>query len=129
MLRPVASLIVCATAVAPFASVLGAPPAAAARHAAAGQKCGFHGLEQEHVGPSYVTSLSVQGVGCAAAKRLVKAYYSCRVHAGGVRGHCRRSVLGFHCSEQRSGIASQFDAKVTCASGRRTVTHTYVQNT
>ena len=99
------------------------PVAAAATH------CGFGGLEQEHLGPTYVTSLSVTRVSCATGKKVVKAYYRCRVRSGGVRGRCHKTVLGYHCSETRAGISVQFDARVTCTSGHRRVVHTYAQDT
>lgn len=106
-----------------------APIGSASPVASAAQNCTFHGTEQEHYGPSYLTSLKVQGASCSAGKRLVKAYYSCRVHAGGVSGRCHKSPLGFHCAEKRSGIPSQFDASVTCTKGHARVFHTYTQNT
>jgi hypothetical protein len=81
------------------------------------------------LGPSYVTSLSVSSTSCSTGIAVVKAYYRCRVRSGGPKGRCHSSVLGFHCSEQRTGIAVQFDAKVSCASGNRRVYHTYVQDT
>lgn len=81
------------------------------------------------LGPTYVTSLKVQNVSCATGIAVVRAYYRCRVHAGGVRGTCHSLVLGYLCHEQRKGIAIQFDAKVTCTRGARKVVHTYVQDT
>lgn len=96
---------------------------------AAATKCSFKGLEQEHMGPSYVTSLAVSGVNCNFGKALVRAYYRCRVRSGGVRGYCHSPVYGFRCGERRSGIKIQFDARVTCVRGARRVTHTYTQNT
>ena len=83
----------------------------------------------EHLGPSYVTSVTATGVSCAGAMLVVKAFYACRVAAGGPSGHCHRSVLGYRCAETRTGISIQFDARVSCVDGRRTVLHTYVQNT
>jgi hypothetical protein len=119
------SVIVAALATAPCtvsAAGSGSPAVAAAA-------CAFKGLEQEHLGPSYLTSLSVSGVSCATGKRLVTAYYKCRLRSGGVKGRCHSRVLGFSCSEHRNGIPVQFFAKVTCVSAHRRVVHTYVQNT
>lgn len=81
------------------------------------------------MGPTYVTSLSVTGVSCATGKQVVRAYYKCRVRSGGVKGYCHSKVLGYACSEKRSGISVQFDAKVNCVNGSRRVYHTYTQNT
>ena len=81
------------------------------------------------LGPTYVTSLKVQQVSCATGILVVRAYYRCRVRAGGVRATCHSLVLGYLCHEHRQGIAIQFDAKVTCARGTRKVVHTYVQDT
>jgi hypothetical protein len=125
------SAVILAAAAAPCAGSAagpqsGSPDQPSARTAA---RCAFKGLEQEHLGPSYLTSLSATGVSCAAAKRLAAAYYRCRVRAGGVSGHCHSSVLGFSCSERRNGISIQFFATVTCTSGHRRVVQTYVQNT
>ena len=91
--------------------------------------CHFHGTEQEHLGPSYVTSLNVHGTSCANGKRVVQAYYNCRVRSGGVKGTCHHSVLGYYCTEHRQGISIQFDASVSCVNGSRRVNHTYTQNT
>lgn len=91
--------------------------------------CHLTSREQRHLGPSYVTSLSVTNTGCTTGKDVVKAYYECRIHNGGKRGHCNHTVLGYSCSERRSGIKIQFDATVNCYRGKRHVLHTYVQNT
>jgi hypothetical protein len=82
-----------------------------------------------NLGPTYVTSLKVAGVSCTQGVRVVKAYYRCRVAAGGVRGTCNSPVDGYKCTEKRQGIKIQFDAKVTCKRGAREVYHTYVQDT
>ncbi len=85
--------------------------------------------DAQRLGPSYVTSLTVQGVSCTTGKRVVRAYYRCRIDAGGVRSLCHKRVLGYRCRELREGVAVQFDAKVTCTRGTRRVRHTYTQNT
>ncbi|HEU4658392.1 MAG TPA: hypothetical protein VFR97_12740 [Capillimicrobium sp.] len=82
------------------------------------------------LGPTYVTSLRVSGTSCATGKKVVRAYYQCRVRNGGKRGRCTSKVLGFRCSERRgSSIPTQFDAKVTCRKGGATVKHAYTQFT
>lgn len=110
-------------------AALAVAPATDARPVASAAKaCGIRGV-QRSLGPSYVTSLSVRGTSCATGKRVVRAYYRCRVRSGGVRGRCHRRVLGFRCSERRAGIPIQFDATVTCRRGRARVYHAYTQNT
>ncbi len=94
----------------------------------AAKRCSVRGVERK-LGPSYVTSLAVRGTSCRNGKKLVTAYYRCRVRSAGARGHCRRRVLGYRCSERREGIPVQFDARVRCSKGRKHVTHTYTQNT
>lgn len=107
-----------------------APASSAPVRAHASATCRLSSHDQRGgLGPSYVTSLSVSSTSCSTGIAVVKAYYRCRVRSGGPKGSCHSSVLGFHCSEQRTGIAVQFDAKVSCASGHRRVNHTYVQDT
>ena len=95
--------------------------------AQAAKSCGISG-QQRDLGPTYVLSVSARRVSCRRAKRLVRAYYNCRIDNGGKRGKCG-GVSGYSCSETRSGIRSQFDARVTCKKGRKRVKHTYTQNT
>jgi len=97
--------------------------------ASSAASCSVRGQERR-LGPTYTTSLSVTKVSCTAGKRLVRAYYKCRVASGGKDGRCRRRVSGYACTEKRStGIPTQFDARVTCRSGSRRIVHTYTQNT
>jgi hypothetical protein len=106
-----------------------AAPATARPLASTAAACSITG-KQENQGPTYLTSLSVSGgANCATGLSVVRAYYRCRVHAGGVKGYCHSSVLGFRCSEKRTGISIQFDSRVTCARGRQRVYHTYTQDT
>jgi hypothetical protein len=93
--------------------------------------CPLKPREEQNFGPTYVTSVKVHGITCASGKLVVKAFHACRKAHGGVKGRCPRSVSvrGFHCTENRSTIASQFTSKVTCTSGSRRVVHTYTQNT
>jgi len=91
--------------------------------------CNISG-KQQNQGPTYLTSLSVSGgASCATGLSVVRAYYRCRVHAGGAKGYCRSSVLGYRCSERRMGISIQFDSSVTCTRGRLRIYHTYTQDT
>jgi hypothetical protein len=79
-------------------------------------------------GEGYFTSLTVRQTTCATGKRLVLAYYRCRTE-NGPTGRCKRSVLGYRCSERRNTIPTQISARVTCTAGRKVITHSYQQNT
>ena len=105
------------------------PAAAAGPQAVAAGACNISG-KQLHEGPTYLTSLRVSGgANCGTGLNVVRAYYRCRVHSGGLKGYCHSQVLGFGCSEKRTGISIQFDSSVTCSKGRQRVYHTYTQNT
>ncbi len=123
-----ASIIAVVALLAGMSGVNAAAEAAGPRALAAGA-CNIAG-KQLNQGPTYLTSLSVSGgASCATGLRVVRAYYRCRLHTGGLKGYCRSRVLGFRCSEKRVGIAIQFDSKVTCTNGHQRVYHTYTQNT
>jgi hypothetical protein len=113
---PLAALVALASAL----------PATASQGAHAAASCHLSASEQRHLGATYVTSLSVRHTSCASGKAVVRAFHACaRRH--GVRGRCTSPVLGYHCSEKRSGIPTQFTGKVTCTRGRASVVHTYTQ--
>jgi hypothetical protein len=81
------------------------------------------------LGATYVTSLSVTKVSCSSGKKVVKAYNACRRSHGGAKGRCPRPVRGYHCSETRTSIPTEFSAKVGCKDGRRRVNFKYTQFT
>jgi hypothetical protein len=111
-------------------AMLAVLPAAAPGHgpsASAARKCGLSSKPRAY-GPTYVTSLRVAGTSCRNGRKLVRGYYSCRIHNGGRRGHCG-GVYGYHCSESRNGIKTQFDALVKCSKRGRSIAHRYTQNT
>lgn len=123
-----ASVIAAVAVLAGMAGVNVAAEAARPQARAAGV-CNIAG-KQLNQGPTYLTSLSVSGgASCATGLGVVRAYYRCRLHTGGLKGYCRSQVLGFRCSEKRTGISIQFDSRVTCTKGRQRVYHTYTQNT
>ncbi len=127
-----ATLVRSCALIAAAAVLLALPGAASAQdtggpQAQAAKRCGISG-QQRSFGPTYVLSLSARNVSCRRAKRVVRAYHNCRFRNGGRRGRCR-GVLGYRCSESRSGIRSQFDARAVCRNGGRLVTHRYTQNT
>jgi hypothetical protein len=82
----------------------------------------------DYPGSGYFTSLSVKGTTCATGKKLARAYYRCRVEAGGKRGRCNRRVMRYSCTETRQSIATEFNARVKCRRGAKRITHTYQQN-
>lgn len=90
------------------------------------KKCGI--AKPGSYGVTYVTSITVTKVGCAAGNDVVRAYHKCR-KANGVSGRCVKKVLGYACQEQRTTGPVQFSGKVTCAKGKKRVVHTYTQNT
>jgi hypothetical protein len=103
--------------------------AGGAAGAARTSTCNVKSLYQKPGYPQYVTSLTVAGVPCSTGVTLVRAYYACRVRAGGpFYGRCHHAVLGFSCREQRQGISIVYNATVTCRRGRATVVHRYTQN-
>ena len=121
-----AAAIATATAIAGACGLALAGPAASATRTSA---CNVRNLYQKPGYPQYVTSLTVAGVPCSTGVTLVKAYYACRVRAGGpFYGRCRHAVLGFTCHEQRQGIAIVYNATVTCRRRTATVVHRYTQN-
>ncbi len=96
--------------------------------AASAASCSVRGQERKF-GPTYVTKITVTSVSCTSAKRLVRAYYRCRVANGGKDGRCRR-VSGYTCSERRTNVIStSYDSRVTCRNGSRRVVHDYQQFT
>jgi len=119
-----------------LAATLGVAVAAPARpvaRAAALTGCHLSESEKQHLGVSngYVTSLKVHGTSCANGKTVVRAFQACRRAHGGPRARCPYStaVAGYHCTEARDGIKTQFTSRVVCASGSRRVVHTYTQFT
>jgi hypothetical protein len=79
-------------------------------------------------GSGYFTSLTVSGVSCATGRKLMVAYYRCRLRNGRA-GRCHSRVLGYSCKETRNAIPTEINARVTCRLGRKTIVHTYQQNT
>jgi hypothetical protein len=104
-----------ALAIALFA---GAPPARAA-------SCSDGRLPN---GNGYFTSLTVTKVSCKTGKRVVLAYYKCRIKKG-KKARCTDKVLGYSCKElKRTQIPTEINARVSCKRGARRVVHTYQQN-
>ncbi len=83
----------------------------------------------KYPGVGYFTSLRVTGVGCATGRKLVVAYYHCRLAHGGKAGRCPGGVMHYRCTEKRNTIPTEIDARVTCRRGSRRIVHTYQQDT
>ena len=101
-----------------------------AQTAGATSSCHLSSYEQRHLGTNYVLDVKVKKVGCAKAKKVVKAYHSCR-HKHGKAGKCAKKVSGgWKCSDKRFDvIATQYDAKTTCKKGTARIFSTYTQFT
>jgi hypothetical protein len=113
-----------------FAQTGGASPTA---HAASFTPCNISGKQQQ-LGASYVTSLKVQGVSCAKAEKVIKAYHQCRHQNGGAAGTCSDTLLGFKCKDgKRTGVPNvQYNATAKChkvANASKRVKSRYTQNT
>jgi hypothetical protein len=113
-----------------FAQTGGASPTA---HAASFTPCNISGKQQQ-LGASYVTSLKVQGVSCAKAEKVIKAYHQCRHQNGGAAGTCSDTLLGFKCNDgKRTGVPNvQYNATAKChkvANASKRVKSRYTQNT
>ena len=111
------------------AVALPAAPAAAKPTAVEASGCSIpHG--GEHLGPTYLTSLTVSGTSCGTGLAVVRAYHSCQLKHGGVKATCSTSVVGFRCREHRGpSIPSEFYSSVSCTSGSRHVSYKYSQFT
>jgi|SRR5215203_5611270 len=100
-----------------------APTASAGPVAQASKTCSVG--DSRSYGTTYVISISVSNTSCRNGKRLIRAYHACRP---GKSGKCP-SVKGYSCSEKRRVGRTQYDSRVTCRKGDRTVKHTYTQYT
>jgi hypothetical protein len=120
--------LACAAAVA--AVVVPAAGAGASPLASAAANCSIphHG---EHLGPTYLTALSVRATSCANGLKVVSGYHQCQVRSGGVKAICKGTVLGFRCTEKRGPtIPTEFYSTVSCtAGGGKVVDYKYAQFT
>jgi hypothetical protein len=101
-----------------------APSAHAAAPVATAAKACDEGDSRSY-GTTYVFSIGVSNTSCRNGKRLIRAYHACRP---GKKGKCP-SVKGYSCSEKRTYGRTQYDSRVTCRKGDKTVKHTYTQYT
>jgi hypothetical protein len=79
-------------------------------------------------GNGYFTSLTVTKVSCKTGRKVVLAYYKCRIKKG-KKARCTDKVMGYSCKElERTQIPTEINARVSCKLGARRVVHTYQQN-
>ena len=104
----------CAAAAIPM---VGASPALATKSCSPGK----------YPGQGYFTSLKVTGISCAGGKDVMHGHYRCRTKHG-IKGRCP-SFNGYSCTEKRNAIPTEYNARVTCKKGSRTVVYTYQQDT
>lgn len=121
----------CAVAAAMTAGVGSSVASPGAQPSADFTPCDISG-KQTKLGASYVTSLKVDGVSCAKAKKVIKAYHQCR-RQNGPAGSCGGSVLGFSCKDgKRTGVPDvQYNATAKCrknANDDKRIKSTYTQN-
>jgi hypothetical protein len=84
----------------------------------------------EHLGPTYLTYLSVSRTTCSKGLTVVGAYHSCQLKHGGVKAKCTSTVGGFRCSEKRGpSIPTEFFSSVSCVDRSKHVTYKYSQFT
>jgi hypothetical protein len=100
-----------------------APGASAGPVAHASKTCSVG--DSRSYGTTYVIAISVSNTSCRNGKRLIRAYHACRP---GKSGKCP-SVKGYSCSEKRTVGRTQYDSRVTCRKGDKTVKHGYTQYT
>jgi methylthioribose-1-phosphate isomerase len=96
------------------------------------KKCTLSQREQYPKGtkpkPTYNLTLKAQSTSCATAKRVMKAFHTCRSRAD---HQCTRKVLAhWACTgKEDSSTAQIFYASFTCTWGKRAVKSSYQQNT
>jgi hypothetical protein len=79
-------------------------------------------------GNGYFTSLTVTKVSCKTGRKVVLAYYTCRIKKG-KKARCTDKVMGYSCREvKRTQIPTEINARVSCKRGARRVVRTYQQN-
>jgi hypothetical protein len=78
------------------------------------------------------SNLRVTNLSCSSGKKLVYAYYACRMKKGGRKASCSgRTINSLKCKEYRKPdlqTDTQLNARVTCTKGRKKVVHSYQQN-
>jgi hypothetical protein len=115
-----------------FVSVIGLLCSSGAGATASAQAAGSCAIPQggEHLGPTYLTYLSVSDSTCATGLAVVRAYHDCQLKHGGVAARCTSPVDGFSCIEKRGpSIPTEFYGRVSCADHSKRVDYKYSQFT
>ncbi len=98
--------------------------------AATYKKCSLSENDRDPPGekPTYNLTLKHQKTTCATAKKVMKAFHTCRSKKSFT---CKKRLLSrWTCTARRnSSIPTQFNASFTCKSGARRVQSTYQQFT
>jgi hypothetical protein len=122
------ALLVLVAALAAVTLSIGAPDAQSAAY----KTCVLTGKDQYPAGgkPTYNTSLKSQKTPCATAKKVMRAFHSCR--SSKASNGCSKKILGtWRCSAKNDStnpVTKDFDAQFTCKSGARAVKSTYQQD-
>jgi len=83
----------------------------------------------KYPGDGYFTALDVTTrTSCKTGRRVMLTHYRC-ARARGETRTCNETVLRFRCSEKRTRIPTQINARVTCRRGSHKIVFGYQQNT
>lgn len=121
------ALLVLVAALASLALALTAQDAQSASYAT----CVLTGKDQYPAGgkPTYNTSLKAQKVPCTTAKKVMRAFQTCRSKSS---TSCSKKVLGtWRCSGKKDStnpVTKDFTGEFTCKSGARAVKSSYQQD-
>jgi hypothetical protein len=117
-------LLACVLALSFTAAAFAAGPTATAA-----RTCRLTLNQQNHAGATYLVSLSVRNVSCSTGLKVEKDWQACRRSTPGHRT-CKRRVDGYSCKQTvLDKSRTQYDARVTCTRGARSVKFVYTQNT
>ncbi|MDX6375793.1 MAG: hypothetical protein QOE98_96 [Gaiellaceae bacterium] len=125
--RRLLALVILLGTAAALSLTLGASPALAATYTS----CSLSEREQQPTGtmpkPTYNLSLKRQVTTCATAKKVMKAFHSCRALTS---YRCTKKILAhWSCSAGKTSSGPGiFTATYTCTWGKRRVRGTYQQN-
>jgi len=104
--------------------------AAQSAHAASYSKCTLSESEQDPPGekPTYNTKLTKLGTSCSTAKKVMKAFHTCRSMTG---YRCTSKLLSHWTCTGKKGSSTEllFTGTYTCTWGSRAIKGQYVQNT
>jgi hypothetical protein len=108
--------------------VLAGTATASTPTASAAKTCSLTLSQQRNSGATYLVQLKVTSVNCSTGLKVEKAWQTCR-RATAARTTCRKRVLRYSCKQTvLDSSKTQYDARVNCKAGVRTVTFIYTQN-